>query len=217
MHKYKKNDVIAFYKSNDDKLNDIDIIRNDIQPQDFNADYLQGRDTYCWYYSLASIVRPRVIAEIGSRFGYSLKAMILGAEKFTDSYNLIIFSFDNESYEKNCSHKIDKMLSNTKTRHLVQIKDTQNCNVLPLQFNECEKFKADLFHVDGDHSIQGTYHDLLLAKEQLNDDGVILLDDIDTQECPGVKAAMMLFLGDYPEFKWDYFPSYRGLAAIYKD
>ncbi|MFX9457927.1 class I SAM-dependent methyltransferase, partial [Acinetobacter baumannii] len=79
-----------------------------------------------------------------------------------------------------------------------------------------ELVKADLFHVDGDHSIQGTYHDLILARDQLADGGVILLDDIDTKECPGVKAAMLLFLGDNPEYTWDHFPSYRGLAAIYK-
>lgn len=216
MHKYK-DDVTAFYNANEDKTTDINIIGKHIQPQDINANYLQGRDTYCWYYSIASILRPRVIAEIGSRFGYSLKAMIAGTEKFIEANNITIFSFDNESYETNCSYTINKVLESTKVRYLVQVKDTQKVNCLPLQFNTGETFKADLFHVDGDHSIQGTYHDLLLAKEQLADSGVILLDDIDTQECPGVKAAMMLFIGDYPQFKWDYFPSYRGLAAIYKD
>lgn len=222
-----RDDVIAFHAANEDDTTDKDILGMDLQPQDANADYLQGRDTYCWYYALAYKVRPRVIAEIGSRFGYSLKAMIYGAGRYRQQSDLAVFAFDNESYEPGCVRKIADMLSYTGVReYIVTRQDSQTVETLPLRMKgtwdglkdrgDGKLVKADLFHVDGDHSIQGTLHDLLLAKEQLADGGVILLDDIDTPVCPGVKAAMTLFLQDNPDFTWDHFPSVRGLAAIYK-
>jgi cephalosporin hydroxylase len=217
-----KNQVLSLYSVDAVHLTDLIILGDQIQPKDLKADYLQGRSTYCWYYALASAVRPRVIAEIGSRFGYSLKAMVSAASQYISSNDLVTFSFDNESYEKDCLYKVENMLTCSKVgRYAINVQDTQKTESLPLKLHDISQnienaFKADLFHVDGDHSIQGTLHDLLLAKKELSENGVILLDDIDTKECPGVKAAMLLFLADYPEYTWDYFPSYRGLAAIYK-
>lgn len=221
-----KDAVTAFYTANDEGNTDLLLLGTDLQPQDSKADYLQNRDTYCWYHALAYKARPKVIAEIGSRFGYSLKAMIYGAGRYRSQKDLIVFSFDNESYEPNCLSIICNMLTYTDVgEYVIAKQDSQAVNVLPLQrtgrwdgLKDCggELTKADLFHVDGDHSIQGTLHDLLLAKDQLAEGGIILLDDIDTKECPGVKAALLLFIGDNPEFTWDYFPSYRGLAAIYR-
>ena len=191
---------------------DKEILGEHLQEKDADADYLQGRNTYAWYAALSTYYEPTSIAEIGCRFGYSLKAMIHGVLPVKDAKSLIIQGIDNESYEPGCLNIVEKMLKDLKVGWFSLIDmDTQKTEELSLEH------KVDMFHVDGDHSIQGTLGDLLAANENLTANGVILIDDIDTPVCPGVKAAVALFVKDFPEFKVDYYPTFRGLVVLHRD
>jgi cephalosporin hydroxylase len=201
----------AIKQAHDGWIMDKEILGEHLQPKDAGVDYLQAKDTYAWYAAIASFYKPKSIAEIGCRFGYSLKAMIAGAVHFHEPKDLVIQAIDNESYEPGCLDVVVSMLTDLQVGlfSIVEI-DTQK-QELGLEW------KVDMFHVDGDHSIQGAYADLLAAKENLTETGVILVDDIDTAVCPGVAAAAALFLREFSEFKYDYYPTFRGLVVLHRD
>jgi hypothetical protein len=46
-----------------------------------------------------------------------------------------------------------------------------------------------LFDVDGDHSSEGVYNDLVLASKVINPGGIILVDDYFNDTCPGVSEG----------------------------
>jgi hypothetical protein len=54
--------------------------------------------------------------------------------------------------------------------------------------------KPRLFSIDGDHTVNGTYHDLQLAKYSICDYGVIIVDDYTNSGWPTVKEGTDLFL-----------------------
>ena len=51
-----------------------------------------------------------------------------------------------------------------------------------------------MFSIDGDHSREGTFYDLRLAKKGLCDRGIILIDDYTNSSWPGVREGVDLFL-----------------------
>ena len=58
-----------------------------------------------------------------------------------------------------------------------------------------------IFSIDGDHSMEGTYKDLVLAKNSICDNGVIIIDDYTNTMWPGVKEASDLFIKNNESIK----------------
>lgn len=61
--------------------------------------------------------------------------------------------------------------------------------------------KVSLIHVDGLHTEQAVYNDLIKASEHLNDNGIIIVDDYLQPIFPGVAAGWLKFI-----FNSDYVP-----------
>lgn len=194
-------DLDAVKKAYADAPTDLSILRPVLQEQDRNAPYLQEKDTYAWYWAIAQVVQPYVLAEVGVRFGYSLKAMLDGHQAS------LVYGYDCEQYEPGCLDVVRRWTPAYRgtTVHLA--------NVNTLEVDDFGLNDVDLFHIDGDHSIQGAYTDLEKAARCLSDTGVMLLDDVNTPCCPGVKAALQLFCLDHP-FEYEILPTVRGLAVV---
>ncbi len=179
-----------------------------LRDKDAEEEYLQFQRTYCWYYSVAKALQPKSILEIGTRYGYSLLSMLQGAWDRTQlKCPIPVTIYDNESYEPGCLALVESTLRDFGIDHAIHRQDTQALSSL--------EGKHELIHVDGDHSIQGAYHDLFLVKEALEDDGVIVLDDIELVGCPGVKAAASLFCLE-TGWRHEELPTYRGMWLIYR-
>jgi hypothetical protein len=84
--------------------------------------------------------------------------------------------------------------------------DTQQCIDLPL----LEATKADLIHIDGDHSIAGCIHDCELALKALSEKGIILVDDVDY--CNLFKP-LNIWVGTRNLFM-EYIPTLRGMLIV---
>jgi predicted O-methyltransferase YrrM len=146
--------ILEIYNEN---ITDKEILGRYLQDKDANQPYLVDKNTYTWYYAISKALQPKVIAEIGCRFGYSLRSMLYGSP-FTE----FVYVWDNESYEADCLTQIEALLQDSQVKYQINKQDTQKLD----SFNV--ELKVDLFHVDGDHSIQGTYYDLQKAYKCLS-------------------------------------------------
>jgi hypothetical protein len=181
---------------------DIEILGEALIPSDAGSETLQGKVTYAWYYSIARILLPDVIAEIGVRYGYSGLSMKRGAQPLGDE-PVLLYGFDNQSYGVESNESIAVKKGYTAIFTL----DTQTVT----EFAELEGFAVDLFHVDGDHSYAGTEHDLGLAVK--SGAKYILVDDITNTDLPEVLRATDEFCRLNALACVD-FPTFRGLRLI---
>lgn len=58
--------------------------------------------------------------------------------------------------------------------------------------------KFDVIHIDGDHSADGVYQDLVLCHSLLKSNGIMWMDDV---EMSSVKQGIDKFLEKYPNYK----------------
>ena len=69
----------------------------------------------------------------------------------------------------------------------------QNVQLLPNYFSiKCQSF--DLIHIDGEHSEDAVFQDLLFAQNNLAQSGIIVVDDIWHPLFPGIISATMKFV-----------------------
>lgn len=54
--------------------------------------------------------------------------------------------------------------------------------------------RFDLIHIDGDHSEEGAYQDIIMCKDLLKEDGVIIMDDTNLSD---IKKAINRFFWKY--------------------
>jgi predicted O-methyltransferase YrrM len=189
------------------------ILGESLQPKDGNEEYLSAAATYTWYTAIGKYFTPSSILEVGTRFGYSLKSLVVGSTfGGTRIQGMEVSAYDTEEYEPGCLEIARTNLKSTGLK-LDQIniykQDTQTLS----RFDELHYY--DLIHIDGDHSFAGTYLDLYNAHQSLNDHGHIVVDDIELAECPGVKAAAQLFCID-KKYHYDHIPTYRGMWILSK-
>ncbi len=131
----------------------------------------QYKEYYKIKYDICKNQKPKVIAEIGVRAGYSAWTFLQACP--TAKY----YGFDaNNGKHGGQGGKDGKFFEWTKKIlkpydfKLTQL-DTQTIDNLELE-------NIDFFHVDGDHTSKGVIHDLDLAFKTLNINGMILVDDI---------------------------------------
>lgn len=133
-------------------------------------------DKYSVKYAIAKMAKPKVIAEIGVRAGYSAWAMLKAVP------HCKYYGFDDCSDENNSEWKLgfdalahtESLLNDKYPDAFVTMKKLNTQSVSDIGIKE-----VDLFHVDGDHSYHGCMHDLYLAMWSISDDGIIMIDDYD--------------------------------------
>jgi len=151
------------------------LLGEDMQGTD-RADFrwLDSAPTYYgWYYALAHALRPTHIAEIGVRYGYSLKAMVEGSRAAPNGAHerLVVKGWDNESYVPGCLEVVRRMMARLQVDAMLYSLNTQGMDRLPAK-------NVDLFHVDGDHGPVAFLHDMALARQCMAPGGWIIGDDI---------------------------------------
>jgi len=168
---------------------------------------------YCSYYKVKYDIckeqNPKKIAEIGVRCGYSawvfLQACPLAEYRGFDANN---GTHGGQGGENHRFSNWAKHILSPYQAFLTEL-DTQLVSDLYVR-------NVDLFHVDGDHTVEGVRHDLDLAFKCISDDGLILIDDytyLQTVE-DGVDGWI---LKNSKHIEVDFIPSLRGEILIRKN
>jgi predicted O-methyltransferase YrrM len=172
-------------------------------------DHQQGQRVYTdgncyeWYYAIGAFFKPKSILEIGVRFGYSLMALAKASNA------KVLHGYDTEEYVKG-SNEIATNLIRDRISPKAEVKienlNSQNIQSLNRPY--------DLISIDGNHSHNGTLHDLYLTKDKCK---VVIVDDYDF--LGSVTTAVDKFIADnYDAIEnWVYIPSFRGtIVIVYK-
>lgn len=164
---------------------------------------------YITKYLICKLINPKVIVEIGVRAGYSSWAF------FQACPDAIIYGFDNNCGKHGGKGGEDgqykawaKKILSPYHFHYFEL-DTQIVNKLPIAD------EIDFMHIDGDHTRQGVYNDMVLALKQIKAGGYILIDDIDyiPEVSEGVNDFILLHK---KEIEHIYLPSFRGEMLMRK-
>jgi predicted O-methyltransferase YrrM len=171
---------------------------------DDGQEYVEGADNYIWFYLIGKLVRPRIIAEMGTRFGYSLKMFVDGAGHPPAEYQIRVFDEERDGFKP-----LDTCLAYFRTVIGVQDiqatrSDTRSLTSLNLPA------PADLCMVDADHTTAGCLHECSLALASVRPGGMIVVDDILN---PDVKVGADEFCCRNG-LTAHYLPSLRGIYLI---
>lgn len=139
---------------------------------------------YPWYRAIGCATAPRLILELGVRYGYSAVALITGCNwaGVRPTYVGVdghIDGVDSNSYALGYLNTMD-------CNSAVLQADTRNVADVCAKIGQLELGLYDLVHVDADHSPEGIINEIRIAKNFVKPDGVILIDDLDT---PHVRRA----------------------------
>lgn len=131
---------------------------------------LYQHNYYHWYYLIAKYFRPNSLLEIGTRFGYSLIAMCQG------SPGMRVKSIDLESYEQKFSLTSQEVAK----ANLAACATVSEVEFIVGDSHKVEVIEYyDMVHIDGDHSEEGAYEDIIKYYNKLKFLGIILVDDLD--------------------------------------
>ena len=156
-------------------IDDQCVLAGVLQPCDKGADFLCSNTNYLWWFSAGTIFRPRSIAEIGTRYGYSLWAITQGADLLPQE--AVLWAFDNDSDPTPTLDVFEASFASRGFKNVhVNRSDTQKLDALPIPY------RVDLGVVDGLHSEAGVYHDLGLMMGVVKAGGIILVDDTNPGE-----------------------------------
>ncbi len=165
----------------------------------------QWKKYYEIKHKIASDIKPKVVAEIGVRAGYSAKCFL---ECASDAK---FYGFDYYVHKWANGFNNDEL-----HKHALKLLNEYDCTIKKVNTQEEDGLginDVDLFHIDGDHSFKGAYHDLKIALPALSKDGYILVDDIDYVK--SVKKAADSFVEDY-DLNCEYIKSLRGEYLIWR-
>jgi len=178
------------------------IIGDDLQSCDKQVHWIYNN--YSWYYILAMYFKPCKILELGVRFGYSLKSMILGSiASGTTKEKIYAYGIDNDCENLNCINIATNTLNKLEINFNLLNIDLKNIPSLNLQ-------NFDMAHVDARHTPFETYQDLQLVKNCIKDGGIILIDDARYNNVlPGIKWFCLDNNLDY-----EFIESCQGIAII---
>lgn len=152
-------------------------------------------------YDICKYQDPKTVVEIGVRAGYSALVFLQACPEA--SY----LGIDFETY--------DEGENSTKwAKRLLKPYNFEIWKLNTLSMVSIEKKNIDFFHIDGDHSAEGVFHDLDLAFECISDKGLILCDDFDLKEV-GIGIRKWLRRHDH-EVNYEYITSRQGELLIRK-
>ena len=134
----------------------------------------QYKDYYCVKYMIAKLCQPKAICEIGVRCGYSAWSFL---QACPDAKYIGIDANNGTHGGQGGQSGVykDWAIKLLKDYDFDYIEmDTQVVNKLPINDS------VDFMHVDGDHTINGVMHDMLLGINCIgHGNGYMLIDDID--------------------------------------
>ncbi|MDD5395177.1 MAG: class I SAM-dependent methyltransferase [Thiothrix sp.] len=193
---------------------DLGYIKELIHPRDEGKDFIVNGNTYRWYAALAALMAQEhptcPIIEIGVRYGYSIGTMVAAASEARLAQGkpvpITALAIDNEQYITGS------------VRHWQRwMRANYPGTGYPHMHKRPHKleFEAWICSVDGDHSYEGTLDDLAWAWVHTAPGGVIVVDDMNHKDVPGVRKAVESFIHAVkPE--WYEIPSWRGTALIWR-
>lgn len=146
------------------------LLGDSILNDDKNEEYLENGKYYSYYYLFSKHVKPKVIAEIGTRLGYSLISLIKGSQGSVEK----IYSYDLEEYIHGSS---ERAKANIERETGFTNAEFFRCNTQEIDDLHLDNV-VDVFNVDGDHTKNGALHDLEMAYKTTKSGGYILFDDI---------------------------------------
>jgi len=170
----------------------------------------QYRDYYRVKYAIAKAIQPKTIIEIGVRAGYSAWAFLTACPKAT------YYGFDAENGNHGgnggpYSWWAQRILSERGFRFKVFAPyDTQCHGKLPKS--------ADFYHVDGDHTTDGVYHDMKICFDDMDVGSYMLIDDYNYVEAAAVRVGVDRWLDKHHHYvSWSHYPSLRGEVLVRKE
>lgn len=192
----------------DRHAHDAAVLGSHLQPCDRGHEFVATRNNYVWWWAAGRYYQPRRVAEIGTRFGYSLKALCDGSAALPAE--MVVRCWDAELDDDVAPLKVaeayfalvgaDFRAYRLNTRHADHL--------------DPDGGPFDLASVDGDHSTQGACDDMKLLGELLRPGGVLLVDDAGERE-GSVWRGVERFLAETP---WPaaHLPTLRGMMVIRK-
>jgi len=151
--------------------------------QDRGAPWLDCRDNYEWYYTYGHEFKPQRILEVGVRFGYSVLAMMFGANGCTEHVSL----YDNEQEEPGSLNVANDLINKAFPDVVVSIHKTDTQIYDPAH----GEGPFDLIHIDADHRPEAVRHDITVFWSLLRSSGVMILDDM--MSIDGENACPLFF------------------------
>lgn len=180
------------------------LIGDALHEMDRGADFTgAGTNGYVWHFSLGYYLRPRIVVEIGTRFGYSILSMFRSPQ--ARERLQMVHCFDNESCAPGSTSHAGKHFAANNIPHTITIGDTQALDELPV----CD---ADLCHVDADHSEAGCYHDCKISWKALRKGGWMVVDDAKYYTVASGFSRFLVDVNRHAEF----YPSLRGFYMVQK-
>jgi predicted O-methyltransferase YrrM len=166
------------------------------------------KDYYKIKYEICKEQNPQRIAEIGVRAGYSAWTFLQACPKAhyigIDANNGM---HGGQGGQDGSFFEWTKQILADYDIELIEI-DTQQTDDLCIT-------DIDFFHVDGDHTTRGVYHDLSLAFNTVNTGGLILVDDM--TYIREVYLGAHQWLIDHADLvKYEFRPSLRGELLIWR-
>jgi len=186
-------------------LTDQQVIGTLFQSMDEGKEFVATDRNYVWFYLIGKYYRPKRIGEMGTRFGYSLKAFVDGAGHNPEDYELWVY---------------DAEVDGIKTLHIFEdyFRNEMKINNLHINRSKTQDLTTlgvenlDLCMVDAFHTLDGCYHECELAYAALRPGGVMVVDDVDY---PLPSAAFKKFCEER-NFTYTYLPSFRGIFILEK-
>ena len=186
-------------------LTDPLVLGDIVRPGDARAPWVTGANNYVWFHLVGAYYRPRRVLEIGTRFGYSLWAVLKGAG-LSDVAEVTCYDAEVDD-----DHEPLAFVERWFARRGIQVRanrdDTRLLTALDVPT------PVDYALVDADHSEAGCYHDCELAWACVRPGGVLAVDD--TEPGGEVRAAAERFCRARG-VPWAHLPTYRGLTLVRK-
>ena len=180
-------------------LTDKQVLGDWLMPEDVDRAHIAKNENYVWYYAIGQYFKPKTIAEIGVKYGYSIKSLLEGAG------SIYVEGYDNEIHRPGSNQIVIDRLIALGVKHRIYNLDTQQINILTGDF--------DLVHVDGSHVYNDALHDMRLAWAAIKYGGIMLVDDC--RYIDFVQRALQDFCKEQMVASV-YLPSYRGLSMVIK-
>lgn len=184
----------------DDVLNPLDT-----HPWDFRT--MEFYDEYKAKYAIAKLVQPKSILEVGVRFGYSARSFLMAAPKA--SY--VGLDYDERSWGPYAGVPRQWAQSVLQGLYPQNAIATYHVNTQTGLIPALER--ADLVHIDADHSFDGAMNDLITFFPFCQ--RVMVVDDY--LEIATVRSAVDIFCATQPDAIKLLVTSLRGSAVLVKD
>jgi len=140
---------------------------------DKKDDFLNVDNYYDFLNSFSRDVEPTKVLEIGTRYSYAAVSFSYEVPSVKKYVGLDIEVYDQNSLEKAKTNL--SFFQSGKKEFTFSLKKIDTQKMENLDFLDKETF--DLIHVDGDHSTEGAYCDIINFWNVLNIGGHMLIDD----------------------------------------